>query len=145
MRAVIQRVSRASVTVDGAVVGSIGHGWAILLGVGPQDDESAAAKLVDTVVKLRAFEDEAGKMTRSALDIGAEILVVSQFTLYAVLSHGRRPGFTSAAPPALAERLVEHFVGLVRAQGLNVATGRFGAMMDVEILNNGPVTFVLST
>ncbi len=145
MRAVIQRVTRASVTVDGEVVGSIGHGWAILLGVGPQDDESAAAKLVDTVVKLRAFEDENGKMNRSALDVGAEVLVVSQFTLYADLSRGRRPSFTSAAPPEMAERLVERFVALVRAQGLKVATGRFGAMMDVEILNNGPVTFVLST
>ncbi len=145
MRAVIQRVSRASVTVDGDVVGSIGHGWAILLGVGPQDDDSAAAKLVDTVVKLRAFEDDSGKMNRSALDLGAEVLVVSQFTLYADLSHGRRPGFTTAAPPEMAERLVDHFVGLVRAQGLKVATGRFGAMMDVEIVNNGPVTFVLST
>ncbi len=145
MRAVIQRVSRASVRVDGEVVSSIGHGWAILLGVGPQDDESAAAKLVDTVVKLRAFEDAAGKMNLSALDVGAEILVVSQFTLYADLSRGRRPSFTSAAPPDQAERLVEHFVDLVRAQGLKVATGRFGAMMDVEIVNSGPVTFVLST
>lgn len=144
MRAVIQRVSRASVTVDGEVVGRIGHGWAILLGVGPQDDESAAAKLVDTVVKLRAFEDDGGKMNRSALDVGAEILVVSQFTLYADLSRGRRPSFTSAAPPDLAERLVDRFVALMRAQGLTIATGRFGAMMDVEIVNNGPVTFVLS-
>lgn len=144
MRAVIQRVSRARVTVDGEVVGGIGHGWAILLGVGPQDDESAAAKLVDSVVKLRAFEDESRKMNRSALDVGAEVLVVSQFTLYADLSRGRRPSFTTAAPPDLAERLVEHFVDLLRTQGLNVATGRFGAMMDVEILNHGPVTFVLT-
>ncbi len=96
-------------------------------------------------MKLRAFDDENGKMNRSALDVGAEMLVVSQFTLYADLSRGRRPSFTSAAPPDLAERLVDHFVGLLRAQGLKVATGRFGAMMYVEIVNNGPVTFVLST
>jgi len=145
MRAVIQRVSRARVSVGGEAVGEIGHGWAILLGVGPLDDESAAAKLADTVVKLRAFEDENGKMNRSALDVGAEALVVSQVTLYADLSRGRRPSLGTAAPPELAERLVEHFVGLLKARGLKVATGRFGALMDVEIANHGPVTFVLST
>src|SRR5512138_965897 len=145
MRAVIQRVSRASVTVEGEVVGGIGHGWAIRLGVGSRDDESAANRLVDTLVKLRAFEDEGGKMNRSALDVGAEVLVVSQFTLYADLSRGRRPSFTSAAPPEQAERLVERVVSLLRAQGLKVATGRFGALMEVDILNHGPVTFFLST
>jgi D-tyrosyl-tRNA(Tyr) deacylase len=125
-------------------VGAIGQGWAILLGVGPRDDVAAAAKLVDTVVKLRAFEDQAGKMNLSALDVGAEILVVSQFTLYADLSRGRRPSFTTAAPPDVAERLCDRFVELARATGLRVETGRFGAMMSFEIVNDGPVTFVLS-
>ena len=143
MRAVCQRVSRARVIVDGKVVGAIGMGWAILLGIGPADDEAAAATLADKISQLRVFEDEAGKMNLSAIDVGAEVLLISQFTLYADLSRGRRPGFTGAAPPAVAEPLVERTAELLRQRGLKVATGRFGAMMDVELTNHGPVTIVL--
>lgn len=145
MRAVLQRVSRARVLVGGEEVGAIGLGWAVLLGIGPDDDETTAARLVDTIVKLRAFEDADGKMNLAAAEVGAEFLVVSQFTLYADLSRGRRPSFVGAASPALAEPLVERFVAILRERGFAVATGRFGAMMEVEIHNYGPVTFVLST
>lgn len=144
MRAVCQRVSRASVTVDGEVVGEIGRGWLVLLGVGPTDDEAVAARMADKIVGLRVFEDEAGKMNRSVVDVGGALLVVSQFTLYADTSRGRRPGFTGAAPPAMAEPLVERFAEIVRERGLPVATGRFGAHMAVELLNDGPVTIVLT-
>jgi len=144
MRAVCQRVSRASVTVDGEVVGEIGRGWLVLLGVGPHDDEAVAARLADKIVGLRVFEDEAGKMNRSVVDVGGSLLVVSQFTLYADTSRGRRPGFTGAAPPAVAEPLVERFAALVRERGLHVATGRFGAQMAVDLTNDGPVTIVLA-
>lgn len=144
MRAVCQRVSRARVTVDGEVVGEIGVGWLVLLGVGPRDDEAVAARMADKIVGLRVFEDEAGKMNRSLLDVGGSLLVVSQFTLYADTSRGRRPGFTGAAPPEVAEPLVERFAAFVRERGVTVATGRFGAMMDVELTNHGPVTIVLA-
>jgi D-aminoacyl-tRNA deacylase len=144
MRAVCQRVSRASVTVDGQMVGEIGHGWLVLLGVGPNDDHAVAARMADKIVGLRVFEDEAGKMNRSVLDVGGALLVVSQFTLYADTSRGRRPGFTGAAPPAIAEPLVERFAALVRERGLRVETGRFGAHMAVELVNDGPVTIVLT-
>jgi D-tyrosyl-tRNA(Tyr) deacylase len=144
VRAVCQRVSRASVTVDGEVVGAIGLGWMVLLGVGPNDDEQTAARIADKIVGLRVFEDEAGKMNRSVLDVGGAVLLVSQFTLYADTSRGRRPGFTGAAPPASAEPLVERVAALMRERGLNVETGRFGAMMEVELVNHGPVTIVLS-
>jgi D-tyrosyl-tRNA(Tyr) deacylase len=144
MRAVCQRVKRAHVTVDGLLVGAIGAGWAVLLGVGPNDDEQTAARIADKIVGLRIFEDEAGKMNRSVLDVGGEVLVISQFTLYADTSRGRRPGFTGAAPPAIAEPLVERVASLIRERGLTVATGRFGAMMDVELVNHGPVTIVLT-
>lgn len=145
MRAVCQRVSRARVLIDGEVVGEIRTGWAILLGVGAGDDETTAATLAEKISALRAFEDRNGKMSLSAADIGAQFLVVSQITLHADLSHGRRPSFTRAAPPETARPLVEHFAQLLRQRGFRVATGRFGAMMDVEILNHGPVTIVLST
>lgn len=145
MRAVCQRVSRARVLIDGEVVGEIGTGWAVLLGVGVGDDETTAATLAEKISALRAFEDRNGKMSLSAADIGAQFLVVSQITLHADLSHGRRPSFTRAAPPEMARPLVEHFAHLLRQRGFRVATGRFGAMMDVEILNHGPVTIVLST
>jgi D-tyrosyl-tRNA(Tyr) deacylase len=144
MRAVCQRVSQASVTVDGEVVGKIGLGWLVLLGVGPNDDEATAARMADKIVGLRVFEDEAGKMNRSVVDVGGALLVVSQFTLYADTSRGRRPGFTGAAPPALAEPLVERFAEIVRESGLTVATGRFGASMQVALVNDGPVTIVLT-
>jgi D-tyrosyl-tRNA(Tyr) deacylase len=144
MRAVCQRVSRASVTVDGEVVGEIGPGWLVLLGVGPQDDEAIAARVADKIVGLRVFEDEAGKMNRSVVDVGGAVLVVSQFTLYADTSRGRRPGFTGAAPPVIAEPLVRRVAGLIRQRGLTVQMGRFGAHMAVELVNDGPVTIVLN-
>ena len=144
MRAVCQRVIRARVVVDGEVVGEIGHGWMVLLGVGPHDDEQTAARIADKIVGLRVFEDEDGKMNRSVLDVGGSVLLVSQFTLYADTSRGRRPGFTGAAPPAIAEPLVNRVADLIRERGLMVATGRFGAMMEVELVNHGPVTIVLT-
>jgi D-tyrosyl-tRNA(Tyr) deacylase len=145
MRAVCQRVSRASVSVDRQVVGAIGTGWLVLLGVGPDDGPAEAALLVDRIAGLRVFPDQAGKMNLSAADVGAEFLVVSQFTLYADTSRGRRPGFSRAAPPRLAEPLVEQVMGLLRERGFSVAGGRFGAEMAVELVNQGPVTIVLST
>ena len=143
MRAVVQRVSRAAVRVDGEVVGEVGRGLMVLLGIGPGDDEAAARGLADKIVGMRIFEDAEGKTNLSAIDVGAEVLVVSQFTLYADLSRGRRPGFTGAAPPAVAQPLVERFAALVSERGLRVATGRFGAHMAVEPVNDGPVTIVL--
>jgi D-tyrosyl-tRNA(Tyr) deacylase len=116
-----------------------------LLGVGRDDDSAALARLVDKIVGLRAFEDDEGRMNRSAQDVNAEFLVVSQFTLYADLTRGRRPGFTLAALPVQAEPMVDEFVKLLRSRGFRVATGRFGAMMDVELVNHGPATFVLAT
>jgi D-tyrosyl-tRNA(Tyr) deacylase len=145
MRAVCQRVSRAQVSVDGEIVASIGPGWAILLGVGPDDDEATAAWLAEKIATLRVFEDDRGKMNLAAADAGAEFLVVSQFTLYADLSRGRRPGFARAAPPAVAEPLVARFANLLRERGFRVVTGRFGAAMDVQLVNQGPVTIVLSS
>ena len=144
MRAVCQRVSRARVTVQGEVVGEIGVGWVVLLGVGPADDDATAARLADKVSGLRVFEDQAGKMNLSVQDVGGAVLVVSQFTLYADASRGRRPSFTGAAPPAVAAPLVDRFAELLRERGLDVATGRFGALMDVELTNHGPVTIVLA-
>ena len=140
MRALLQRVSRASVTVDGQVVGQIGQGLLVLLGVGQDDSEVQTKTLADKIVYLRIFGDDEGKMNRSLLDIGGEVLVVSQFTLYADTRRGRRPSFTGAAPPSLAEPLVEHFKLAIAAYGLKVADGIFGALMEVELLNNGPVT-----
>lgn len=144
MRIVLQRVSRADVRVEGEVVGAIGAGWLVLLGIGHDDTETIAQKLIDRIVKLRAFEDDQGKMNLSAEDVGAEFLVVSQFTLYADLSRGRRPSFVGAAPPSIAAPLVDRFVAILRNRGFRVATGRFGAMMDVDLVNQGPVTFVIS-
>src|SRR5438876_4543511 len=118
MRAVCQRVSRAQVSVDDHVVGSIGPGWAILLGIGPNDSDTTVGELVEKIATLRVFGDDAGKMNLSALDVGAQMLVVSQFTLYADLSRGRRPSFVGAAPPAVAEPLVDRFVELLRNRGL---------------------------
>lgn len=145
MRAVLQRVSHASVTVDGKIVGQIGPGLLILLGVGHGDSEAQVKTLAEKIVYLRIFEDEAGKMNRSLLDIGGEALVVSQFTLYADARKGRRPSFTDAAPPSLAQPLVERFQEAVAAHGLKVAGGVFGASMQVELLNDGPVTIWLDS
>src|SRR2546421_9121232 len=140
MRALLQRVSHASVTVDEQVVGQIGQGLLVLLGVGQDDSEVQVKTLVDKIVHLRIFGDDEGKMNRSLLDVGGEVLVVSQFTLYADIRKGRRPSFTDAAHPSLAEFLVERFKAAVAAYKVVVADGVFGAHMDVELVNSGPVT-----
>lgn len=145
MRAVVQRVSEASVTVEDRIVGSIGRGLVVLLGVGRQDGEAEAAALARKIADLRIFADEAGKFNLSALETGAEILVVSQFTLYADTRKGRRPSFIEAAPPEEAKVLVDYFAGQVREVGLPVATGIFQAHMLVKIFNDGPVTIVMDT
>src|SRR5436309_2672465 len=145
MRALLQRVSRASVTVDGQVVGQIDRGLLVFLGVGQGDSEVQVKTLADKIVYLRIFGDDEGKMNRSLLDIGGEVLVVSQFTLYADMRRGRRPSFTNAAPPAIAEPLVERFKEAVANYGLKVEGGVFGAYMEVELLNTGPVTIWLDS
>ncbi len=146
MKAVVQRVSRASVTVDGTVVGEIGCGYLILLGVMNGDGESESALLAKKCAELRVNEDENGKMNRSLLDIGGQALVVSQFTLCADVSHGRRPSFTPSAPPQQAERLYLHFCEQLRQNGVtNVQTGEFGADMQVSLVNDGPVTILYDT
>jgi D-tyrosyl-tRNA(Tyr) deacylase len=143
MRAVVQRVTRASVSVDGQVIGAIGPGLVVLLGVAHGDGEAEARWLAEKIANLRIFRDEAGKFNRSALDVGGEVLVISQFTLLADARRGRRPSFTEAALPEVAEPLVDRFAELIRQQGLRVDTGQFGAYMLVEIHNDGPVTLVL--
>lgn len=143
MRALLQRVSQARVTVDGEVIGKIGRGFVILLGVTHDDDQSEAEWLADKVANLRLFEDDAGKMNLGLADVGGSVLVVSQFTLYGDARKGRRPSFTDAARPEKAEPLVHHFVARLRHQDVEVATGVFGAMMNVEIFNEGPVTLML--
>lgn len=145
MRAVLQRVTRSSVEVDGACVGRIGKGWLVLLGVERGDTEVDAAWIADKVLNLRAFEDDQGKMNRSVLDEGGGILVVSQFTLLGDCRAGRRPSFTAAAEPADAERLYRHCADLLARSGLEVATGVFRAMMNVELVNDGPVTLILDS
>ncbi len=145
MRALLQRVTRATVVVDEQVVGAIGHGFLILLGIGQDDSEAQVQTLVEKIVHLRVFGDDEGKMNRSLLDIGGEALVVSQFTLYADVRKGRRPSFTSAAPPALAEPLVERFKDALTVYNLKVEGGVFGAHMSVELLNDGPVTIWLDS
>ena len=145
MRAVLQRVSRASVGVGDEVVGAIEGGLLVLLGVAPDDTEVDVRKLADKVVGLRIFADEANKMNRSVADVGGGVLVVSQFTLFGDCRKGRRPSFVSAAGPEIAVPLYEAFVNALRAQGVFVATGRFGAMMRVELVNEGPVTLILDT
>jgi D-tyrosyl-tRNA(Tyr) deacylase len=141
----LQRVTRAAVRVDGATIGEIGPGLAILLGVGPDDTDAVADELARRSAELRIFRDEDGRTNRSLADVGGAALVVSQFTLYADTRRGRRPGFTDAAPPELAERLYERFVAAIRAAGLTVATGSFGAEMQVELVNDGPFTIWLDT
>ncbi|MGC2193511.1 MAG: D-aminoacyl-tRNA deacylase [Terriglobales bacterium] len=145
MRAVIQRVSRAKVTVAGEITGEIGPGLLILLGVGQHDREASAEYLAEKAVGLRIFEDDAGKMNRSVADIGGAVLVVSQFTLYGDVRKGKRPSFDEAAPPQTARGLYEHFVSRIRAAGLRCATGRFQEMMAVELVNDGPVTILLDS
>lgn len=140
MRALLQRVSRASVTVNGQIISQIGNGLLILLGVGQGDGEPQAEFLAEKVANLRIFEDEAGKSNLSVLDVKGEAIVVSQFTLYADTRKGRRPSFTDAALPEVAEPLVQRFIELLQAHGVPTQTGKFGAHMEVEIHNNGPVT-----
>lgn len=145
MRAVLQRVTRASVDVDGQVVGRIGPGWLVLLGVAKGDTDDDAGKLAEKVVNLRAFEDDQGKMNRSVREQGGAVLVVSQFTLLGDCRGGRRPSFTEAAEPVEAERLYLRFVENLRTAGLEAATGTFRAMMKVELVNDGPVTFLIDS
>jgi D-tyrosyl-tRNA(Tyr) deacylase len=146
MRAILQRVRRGSVAVDGEVVGAIDHGLVALVGSTHEDTAAQAETLARKMVNLRIFEDEAGKMNLSALEVGAEVLVISQFTLYADCRRGRRPSFTDAARPEVAEPLIEHFIRALQAEGISrVASGVFGAHMLVEIHNDGPVTIMLDT
>ncbi len=144
MIALLQRVSRSKVTVDGETVGEIGLGYNILLGVLKEDDETDIEKLVQKIVNLRVFADENGKMNKSILDVKGEALVVSQFTLAGSVKRGRRPSFDSAMPPAEAERLYEEFC-LQLGKDIEVQKGKFGAMMEVEIINDGPVTFIIDS
>jgi D-tyrosyl-tRNA(Tyr) deacylase len=145
MRAVIQRVSRAKVTVAGEVTGEIEMGLLVLLGVGQQDAESGADYLADKTAGLRIFEDDAGKMNRSVVDVGGAVLVVSQFTLYGDVRKGKRPSFDDAARPEKARALYERFVERMRAAGLRCETGRFQEMMQVELVNDGPVTILVDS
>ena len=145
MRAVVQRVSRAKVTVGGRVTGEIGSGLLILLGVSVNDNTASADYLVEKVCGLRIFDDPEGKMNLALTDIDGGLLVVSQFTLYGDTRHGRRPSFISAAKGSDAIRLYEYFVAKCRETVTNVETGEFGAMMDVELVNDGPVTIILDS
>ena len=145
MRAVIQRIKESSVKVEGQIIGQTGLGLLVLLGVAQGDGPSEADYLTNKIINLRIFEDQNGKMNRSLLDAGGEMMVVSQFTLLADCRKGRRPSFVEAAEPKLATELYEYFVEQVRSRGINVATGRFGAMMDVALVNEGPVTILLES
>ena len=145
MRAVVQRVSSASVTVDGEVVGEIGRGLCVLLGVASDDTDQDVSYTANKVVGLRIFEDDDGKMNRSLDEIGGAMLVVSQFTLFGDCRKGRRPSFITAAGPEQGNAMYEQFVTAVREQGIEVATGRFRAMMDVALVNDGPVTLLIDS
>ena len=145
MRAVVQRVSVARVVSEGELSGTIDAGLCVLVGVGKNDAESDATLLADKIVNLRIFEDAAGKMNQSLLDVGGALLAVSQFTLYADTSRGRRPSFVNAMEPSRAEGLFEAFCGAVRGLGVTVATGRFRTHMSVSLVNDGPVTLLLDT
>jgi D-tyrosyl-tRNA(Tyr) deacylase len=145
VRGVVQRVSRAEVRIAGESVGRIGHGLLVLVGAGEGDAEADVTYLVDKVVNLRVFADEAGNMNRSVLEVGGALLVVSQFTLYGDCRKGRRPSFVRALQPGPAEALYERFVAAARATGVPVETGRFRAMMEVELVNDGPVTLLIDS
>jgi D-tyrosyl-tRNA(Tyr) deacylase len=145
VRAVVQRVTRAEVRIDGEVVGAIGPGLCVLVGAGPHDDERSARRLAERIATLRIHADDEGRMNRDLHAVDGEVLVVSQFTLYADASRGHRPSFVKAGPPELGERLYGVFCDALRERGLGVATGRFGAHMRVALENDGPVTIVLSS
>ena len=145
MRAVLQRVTRASVRVGGETVGEIGRGLVVLLGVARDDTPADARYVLEKTVHLRVFEDEEGRMTRSVLEAGGALLIVSQFTLHGDARRGRRPSWSDAAPPELAEPLYEFFVAEARRAGARVGTGSFRAMMEVELVNDGPVTILLDS
>lgn len=145
MRAVVQRVKEASVSVGGEMISRIGTGLLVLLGVARKDTTTEAEILADKIVHLRIFEDDGGKLNRSLLEVGGEILVVSQFTLCGDCRKGRRPSFVEAAPPEAANELYEHFAEKVGAHGVRVATGRFRALMEVALINDGPVTLILES
>ena len=143
MRGVLQRVSRAAVRIDGQTVGAIGRGFVVLAGFAPADGEDALAWMADKIAGLRIFADAEGKMNLPLAEVGGAVLVISQFTLYGDAAKGRRPSFMGAAPPLEAEALYDRFVAMLRERSLAVETGRFGAMMDVELVNDGPVTLIL--
>jgi D-aminoacyl-tRNA deacylase len=145
MRAVVQRVSRAKVTVNDWVAGEIGMGLLVLLGIGQGDTEADARYLAEKIAGLRIFEDQEGKMNRNVIDVGGSVLAVSQFTLYGDVRRGKRPSFDEAAPPEPARRLYEFFVERIRSAGLRCETGRFQEMMQVELVNEGPVTILLDS
>jgi D-tyrosyl-tRNA(Tyr) deacylase len=145
MRAVVQRVSRAKVTVPGETAGEIALGLLVLLGVGKEDSEGSADHLAEKILGLRIFEDDGGKMNRSVVDVGGAMLVVSQFTLYGDVRKGKRPSFDDAAPPQKARELYEYFVAKIRAAGVRGETGRFQETMSVELVNEGPVTILLDS
>ena len=145
MRALLQRTTGASVMVDGEVIGSIGSGLVVFVGVGPADDEATADGLARRITELRIFRDAEGRTNSSLIDVGGAVLLVSQFTLFADTRRGRRPGFTSAAPPDQAERLYDRVAAALRELGVDVATGRFGAEMAVRLTNDGPFTIWLDT
>lgn len=143
MKALVQRVKRASVTIDSVLYSEIGMGLLVLLGVEKGDENINADKLADKLVHLRIFEDENGKMNRSLLDVCGDMLVVSQFTLCGDCKKGTRPSFDKSAPPEIANNLYEYFINKVKEYSITVKTGKFAAMMDVELINNGPVTFMI--
>jgi len=145
MRALIQRVTEAAVEIDGVEVGKIGQGLVVLLGVADEDDEADARYIVEKIINLRIFADDENRFNSSALDVGAEFLVISQFTLYADTRRGRRPDFKRAAPPQRAEQLYDHTVQLLKDSGLSVATGRFQEYMQVRLQNDGPVTLLIDS
>ena len=145
MRVVLQRVTQSKVEVENKTVGNISNGFLVLLGVGQGDTGSDAIKLVDKISKLRVFEDEDGKMNKNIIEIGGEILVVSQFTLYANCKKGNRPSFVDAASPEEAKKLYEYFVEKVKEKEINVETGEFAAYMKVDLINDGPVTIILDS
>lgn len=145
MRAVLQRVSEASVAVDGRVVGRIGAGLLVLVGVAPTDSIDDAVAVSEKLATLRVFRDEDGKMNRSVVEVGGAVLLVSQFTLLAEIGKGRRPSFVGAAPPGLAEPLLHELADRLRDKGLPVSTGEFGSVMQVALVNDGPVTIVINT